>query len=699
MLGIAEYVWRLVPANPILLRVVQMNGKRRRDLFIRCIYLGLLIAVVIFSITTGNTSAGNLSELAKTSAGLFQYLSYFQLGLVALLAPIFTAGAITQEKDSQTYDILLATPLTNGQIVLGSLLSRLFFIVALLVSGIPIFSITQIFGGVAINSIVKSFGIAAATAFVTGALAMAIAVFKVGTRRTIFSFYLFIVIYVVGFYFLDQIPYFKVPVLNPNTGLTELSKTSWFTGLQPFLALKTIFHDKAYMPPAVGDLPANLQGWPTGWYLSDPAGFYTTFMFFISFVLVSPSIIFLRRLAQSSTSFQTWLLQTLRIGRGDRTRKPRTVWLNPIAWREAKTKGSATRASLVRYAFMSMGILGALIILWMFSSTEKTTYTQYIDHTSLSTDGGALTVYSTNGDPPVTLPLRESTKFELNGKGVTDIHQLHGRLMVKAARSFDVKGQPSDWGSVAAFDQPRKLSLPETRTALLAVMMIEFAIILLIVTNAAASTVTREKEDGTLDLLLSTPITSRYYIWGKLRGLVAFVLPLVAIPVASAILFIIYDFYRMTLPDSSQDFKWIVFPEAVILLPAMLIIVVAFAAILGMQMSLRCRKTVVAVMSSVGIIAGLCAGLSWCGTEFLDMRSSGLVGVVAASFSPFSLLLMMIDPDRYAGTAFSGEDAVTARFFVFIFTIVAVAAYATVVWSMYKSMVKNFDMTIRKQSR
>ena len=77
----------------------------------------------------------------------------------ALLAPIFTAGAITQEKDSQTYDILLATPLTNGQIVLGSLLSRLFFIVALLVSGIPIFSITQIFGGVAIKSIALSFGI------------------------------------------------------------------------------------------------------------------------------------------------------------------------------------------------------------------------------------------------------------------------------------------------------------------------------------------------------------------------------------------------------------------------------------------------------------------------------------------------------------------------------------------------------------
>ncbi len=66
---------------------------------------------------------------------------------VSARARFFTAGAITQEKDSQTYDILLATPLTNGQIVLGSMLSRLFFVVALLLSGIPVFSITQVFGG------------------------------------------------------------------------------------------------------------------------------------------------------------------------------------------------------------------------------------------------------------------------------------------------------------------------------------------------------------------------------------------------------------------------------------------------------------------------------------------------------------------------------------------------------------------------
>src|SRR5205807_1605344 len=105
--------------------------------------------------------------------------------------------------------------------------------------GIPIFSITQIFGGVAIRSIVISFGIAAATAFLTGAVAMAIAVLKVGTRRTIFSFYLFIIVYLVGVYLLDWIDYFHFNLADGTR-----SATSWFTAFHPFLALRLLFGEK-----------------------------------------------------------------------------------------------------------------------------------------------------------------------------------------------------------------------------------------------------------------------------------------------------------------------------------------------------------------------------------------------------------------------------------------------------------------------
>jgi ABC-type transport system involved in multi-copper enzyme maturation permease subunit len=712
-LGFLDYAWRLIPANPILLRVVESGGKRRRDLFIRCGYLGLLVFLVIFSLmSSGSSTAGtDLSALAKESAAIFQRMSYLQLGLVSLLAPIFTAGAITQEKDSQTYDILLSTPLTNGQIVLGSLLSRLFFVVALLISGIPVFSITQIFGGVAIKSIVQSFGIAAATAFVTGALAMAIAVFKVGTRRTIFSFYLFIVIYLVGGYLLDrQMELFKVTLVDGTT-----TKTGWLTATNPFLALQSIFNDPNYTPPDILALPANLRGWPIGTFLSSPAQFYTSFMFLLSFVLVTPSIALLRRLAQSTTSFKGAILKRLRITRGDLTRKPRYVWANPIAWREAKTKASAARATTLRYGFMVVGVLGAFVLLWRFATIiqPKT----FIDDTSYNASAGLLTVYSTTGEPrTLRLPPDASVKY---GGNAIQLEDLRGKYAVVATEKRlgpaapTTPGRPASplaaanaqtaWATLVVTEIPRLMSDTSVRSFLLGMVIVEFAVILLIVTNAAASTVTREKEDGTLDILLTSPITSRYYIWGKLRGLVSFVLPLIMVPVASALLFIVYDFWRRMTFWDDPNFKWIVLPEAVLLMPGMLIIVTAFAAIVGMQMSLRCRTTVTAVMTSVGIVVGVCAALGWCGYTVLS-GSGNEIGVVIGSFSPFTILTILIDPYQFAGGVFNPnpgqvDNSAGARFLMCAFTVVAVGAYTAVVWSMYRSMVKNFDMTIRRQSR
>ena len=31
--------------------------------------------------------------------------------------------------------------------------------------------------------------------------------------------------------------YFKIPIVNPQTGAIDHANTSWFTGLHPFLAL------------------------------------------------------------------------------------------------------------------------------------------------------------------------------------------------------------------------------------------------------------------------------------------------------------------------------------------------------------------------------------------------------------------------------------------------------------------------------
>ncbi len=696
MLGIPAYFWRLLPANPILLRVVSIAGKRKRDLLTRCVYLGLLIGVVIFAIvTTDSAGAGaSLDQLTATSERIFMQMAYLQLALVALLAPVFTAGAITQEKDSQTYDILLATPLTNGQIVLGSLLSRLFFIVALLISGIPIFGITKIFGGVAIGDIVRSFLIAAATAFVTGALATAIATFKVGTRRTIFSFYMMCVVYLVGGYLLQQLDFFKVQLIDPTTGLPgELSTTGWLTGVHPFLALQTLFAGNR--PPVETSLPDHLRVWPLEWYFTRPATFYPAFMFFLSAVLVIPSIVLLRRVAQSTQGvIKTRLLKLIPIRALRANRKPRTVWNNPIAWREARTKASAARASFLRYGFILIGIAGAIVILSLYHA-EAQSPVNYIAPGSYDASNSTLLV---NGPNQVFAVEPGTTRVFLDGTEVrTD--RLAGRYEVLnwqtvTRRNVKVLSQ-IDLRSISG-----KISRRQAHEFLLGAILVEVAVLILIVTNAAASTVTREREDGTLDLLLSTPITSRYYLWGKLAGLVSFMLPLVMVPVVSAALFVVVDLFVWIFKGDSTV-EWLVLPESLLLMPVMLTMVVAFSTIVGMQMSLRNRTTVRSVMSSLGIVIGLMAFLGWCGTTALESRVGAIAHVVAA-FSPLSVVANLVYPDQFGGEVWdtgSPDEIIQARFVLIIFTIVAAGAYTAVIWTMYKSMVKNFDMTIRRQSR
>ena len=134
-----------------------------------------------------------------------------------------------------------------------------------------------------------------------------------------------------------------------------------------------------------------------------------------------------------------------------------------------------------------------------------------------------------------------------------------------------------------------------------------------------------------------------------------------------------------------------------------MVMVTAFAAILGMHLSLRCRTTVWAVMSSVGIVMGVVFGVGFCGYHMVDMNNAPDVGLALGSFSPFTLMTLQIDPWRWAGHAFDIESEIAnigyRRVMIFIFGYIAAGGYAGIVWWMYKTMVKNFDMTIRRQSR
>ena len=605
-LGLA--LWRLLPANPILVRVVTTGGKRVRHLWARLIYLSALFFVLIVA-SSSLGGSGSLVELAKKSSNAFMLVSFAQLILTSFIAPVFTAGAITQEKDANTFHILLTTPLSTAQIVLGSLVSRLYFVWVLLLSGLPIFCITMIYGGVTAAEVFLSLGLAASTGLVMGALAIAISVTRIGTRRTIFSFFVGVAVYMIGLWAIGFSAFGQLPEAPPGTlfGGNTTARMSWLAPVHPFMSLLVVTGQTP--APALSDV--HHYGWPARWLLAYPHYGYVTLTTLVSLALVLYSLAFVRRAEKEGEP--TWWNQLSApfkraAGVEDRRKPPRSVWSNPIAWREASTRASAGGRSALRWVMMAIAALAGLVML-------------------VATESGWWGLTRSNGPELVAWLIR-----------------------------------------------------------------IELAAILLVCTNTAATTLTREKESLTIELLLSTPLTSRYIIAGMLRGLVSLVLPLIAVPVSTLLIFMLAALFRAELGEAAG---WL---EAAACVPLLMVAYASITAIVGLQMSLHSRKTVQAVMVSTGAVIMAASILTGC--AYSIGRIGPQVAAFAHPFSPYWACSALVDARSLfdAGATASGADLAAVRVVTLIGSIAAAGLCFLFTFLQYRGMVRSFDMTVRRQS-
>ncbi|MGB2987335.1 MAG: ABC transporter permease subunit [Phycisphaerae bacterium] len=595
------WFWHLLPANPILVRVVYGASRRTRHLWLRVGYLGALLTVVLFSLMLSiSRESASLAELAKGASQTFKWASMTQLALMCFLAPVFTASAITQERDAQTFSILLSTPLTNAQIVFGSLISRLYFVLMLLIAGLPIFLTTMVYGGVTSSQVAESFALSGSTAVLTGALAIFVAMIGVGTRRTIFSFYLLIGLYLLCIYLLGQWDRTWVEASPANIAG---QKMSWLTPLHPFLALDVAIN-RVYAPPYGRLAEYSALG---RYALAYPSAVYVVWTTALALLLTLSSMFFVRRSAK--TGERTFLgtiaerLPFLKRRRGERTRPPRPVWNNPVAWREAKTRSSS--GGLLRWVIIAGGFAGPMVLFIGYRNGEFAAY------------------------------------------------------------------EVSVWLS--------------------ALIVIQFALALIIATNSASTSMTREKESNTMDLLLATPLTSKYILWGKLRGLVSFAIPLLAGPVAVLLLFGLYGLKQADSPPA----VWI---ETAFEAAALLVIYTALACVVGLRISLTSKKNVTAVMYSVGLMILACGVLSMIGFPLIEnLGPEG--GAFVAPFTPFTSIWFLVHPSALFATPKEfAAGATLARFAALIGCVLAAGLYAAIVWNRYTALVRGFDMTVRKQS-
>jgi ABC-type transport system involved in multi-copper enzyme maturation permease subunit len=145
----------LLVDNPVLQRELLSNLRAPRAFILLLLYQVALAAVVLIAYPRDNKI-----DLSRESASARRLVDFFfvgQFAIASLMAPSFTAGSISGEKERKTYEMLLASPLKPWVIVMGKLIAALTHLVVLIIGSLPIIMLCLPLGGVSIYELLAAY--------------------------------------------------------------------------------------------------------------------------------------------------------------------------------------------------------------------------------------------------------------------------------------------------------------------------------------------------------------------------------------------------------------------------------------------------------------------------------------------------------------------------------------------------------------
>ena len=173
--------------NPIVVKELRGRMRGNRAFAVLTGYLVLLsfgVGIVLLSVLAARNSPGSVSLRQSYGKAVFWVVVGMELLIVSFVAPALTAGAISSEREHQTYDLLRASLLSARSLVFGKLSSAFSFTVLLLFAALPLQSLAFLFGGVAIEEFLIASLLLIVSAFTFSAIGI---YFSSLTKRTLVS--------------------------------------------------------------------------------------------------------------------------------------------------------------------------------------------------------------------------------------------------------------------------------------------------------------------------------------------------------------------------------------------------------------------------------------------------------------------------------------------------------------------------------
>ncbi len=479
---------------------------------------GVLALIAVLGATAWQATVGfdrdaTLGESARFGLLLFQIVVFLELVLVIFFAALSAASSVSQEKDRRTFILLLITDMRDSEIVLGKLFGSLLPIAVLLTVTLPVLAMLLLLGGIDPSQVGQAAAVLFTTAFASGSLGGVVALWRERTFQALALSVLFLALYLS---LAQAVPAVGPALLGADAGV------SWgyvHACLDPFTAMRAVLDPS---PDGDGGVA------PAYGFALTMLGFGTLLNAFGTWKLRAwnPSgepIMQREKAADPEADLTSEQLQDFRAKAHAAPGAVRTVWANPIVWREIGTYAYGRRPLLVKFAY--------LVVL------------AFIVYSSVSL------VYSPNGRPPFA----------------------------------------AAYGLVPAM-----------------------VLSMLLVAAQAVTSVTGERDGGTLDVLLVTDVSPGEFVYGKLLGVLFNTKEYLLPPLLLAVYFALEGLYTRTPASLSATDRLLanLGPLASVLVG--MVVLFAFVMALGLHVSLRTVNSRLAIVNTLGTVFFLSVGTLIC---------------------------------------------------------------------------------------
>ena len=142
--------------NPVLIKEMRTRMRGRRAFLVLTGYVIILSAIMGLIYVVINKNAPS-TVINQAGSILTPVLIYVQMGLICLIAPTFSAGAISSEREQQTFDLLITSLATPSTILIGKVGAALSYLLLTLFGSLPLIALTYSLGGVALQDIAAAY--------------------------------------------------------------------------------------------------------------------------------------------------------------------------------------------------------------------------------------------------------------------------------------------------------------------------------------------------------------------------------------------------------------------------------------------------------------------------------------------------------------------------------------------------------------